>query len=74
MPAAELVVVLESDFPTTDVKSPEWIVNENLIPFNKAYCTFILNVSPNRDGLIDDNALEALKEIGRLWKGKKVAK
>ena len=60
----------KSDFPTTDVKSPEWIVNENLIPFNKAYCTFILNVSPNRDGLIDDNALEALKEIGRLWKGK----
>ena len=60
----------KSDFPTTDVKSPEWIVNETLIPFNKAYCTFILNVSPNRDGLIDDNALEALKEIGRLWKGK----
>ena len=52
------------------MKSPEWLVNENLIPMNKAYCTFILNVSPNRDGLVDDNAVEALKEIGRLYKGK----
>ncbi len=60
----------KTDFPVTDVKSPEWIVNENLIPFNKAYCTFILNVSPNTDGLVDDNACKALKEIGRLWKGK----
>lgn len=60
----------KTDFPVTDVKSPEWIVNENLIPFNKAYCTFILNVSPNKDGLVDDNACKALKEIGRLWKGK----
>lgn len=60
----------KTDFPVTDVKSPEWIVNENLIPFNKAYCTFILNVSPNKDGLVDDNACKALKEIGCLWKGK----
>ncbi len=59
----------KSDFPTTDVKSPEWIVNDNMIPFSKAYCTFILNVAPNREGLIDDNAVKALKEIGRLWKG-----
>ncbi|MCD8318481.1 MAG: alpha-L-fucosidase [Paraprevotella sp.] len=60
----------KSDFPSTDVKSPEWIVDENLIPFNQAYCTFILNVSPNRDGLIDGNARQALKKIGQLWKGK----
>lgn len=59
----------KSNFPTTEVKSPEWIVKENMIPFSKAYCTFILNVSPNRDGLIDPNAIKALKEIGRLWKG-----
>jgi alpha-L-fucosidase len=25
-------------------------------------------VAPNRDGLFDDNALAALKEIGKLWK------
>lgn len=60
----------KTDFPVTDVKSPEWLVNENLIPFNKAYCTFILNVSPNRDGLLDENTRKALKTIGDLWKGK----
>lgn len=55
-------------FPTTPVKSPEKLVNENIIPMGKAFCNFILNVAPNRDGLIDDNALQALKEIGKLWK------
>ena len=43
-------------------------MNENIIPFNEAYCTYILNVAPNTDGLIDDNAMKALEEIGRLWK------
>ncbi len=38
------------------------------MPFNKAYCNFILNVAPNRDGLIDANALAALKDIGSRWK------
>ncbi|MHA4895149.1 alpha-L-fucosidase [Pedobacter sp. PWIIR3] len=58
----------KTSFPNTAVKDPATLVNDNLIPFNKAYCNFILNVGPNRDGLIDDNALAALKEIGRLWK------
>lgn len=55
-------------FPTTPVKDAVKLVNENLVPFNQAYCNFILNVAPNRDGLIDDNAVAALKEIGRLYK------
>lgn len=58
----------KESFPTTPVKSPEQMVNENIIPMGKAYCNFILNVAPNRDGLIDDNALQALKKIGKLWK------
>jgi len=58
----------KSYFPTTPVKSPAKMVNQNLIPLNKAYCNFILNVAPNRDGLMDDNALAALKEIGKMWK------
>jgi alpha-L-fucosidase len=58
----------KESFPETDVKSPEEIVTKNIVPFNRAYCNFILNVAPNRDGLIDGNALSALKEIGRLWK------
>jgi alpha-L-fucosidase len=58
----------KESFPHTPVKDPVVLVRENLELFNKAYCNFILNVAPNRDGLIDANALEALKEIGRLWK------
>ncbi|MDR2497618.1 MAG: alpha-L-fucosidase [Tannerellaceae bacterium] len=54
-------------FPTDTVKSPLRLVRHNLEAFNRAYCNFILNVAPNRDGLIDPNALQALAEIGRLW-------
>lgn len=58
----------KTSFPTTPVKDPVKLVNENLIPLNKAHCNFILNVAPNKDGLIDENALAALKKIGQLWK------
>lgn len=54
--------------PTEAVKDPVKLVNEDIIPFNNVDCNFILNVAPNRDGLIDDNALTALKKIGELWK------
>ncbi|UVV55087.1 alpha-L-fucosidase [Bacteroides thetaiotaomicron] len=58
----------KESFPTTPVKSPAQMVNDNIIPMGKSYCNFILNVAPNRDGLMDANALKALKEIGKLWK------
>ncbi len=58
----------KTDFPTTPVKDPAVLVKDHMIPLNAAYCNLLLNVAPNRDGLIDDNALTALKEIGRLWK------
>jgi alpha-L-fucosidase len=58
----------KENFPSSPVKTPEEIVNANIVPFNKVYCNFILNVAPNRDGLIDENAVEVLKKIGRLWK------
>jgi alpha-L-fucosidase len=60
----------KESFPKKPVKLPEDIVIKNIIPLNDAFCNFILNVAPNRDGLIDDNALAALKEIGKLWKDK----
>jgi alpha-L-fucosidase len=56
------------DFPTIPVKDPIKMVNDNIIPLNKALCNFILNVAPNREGLIDENAVAALKEIGKRWK------
>jgi len=55
-------------FPSAPVKNAGDLVNNNLIPFNKAYCNFILNVAPNRDGLIDENVISTLKEIGKLYK------
>ena len=58
----------KEDFPKTPVKDPVKLVNDNIIPFNKVYCNFILNAAPNRDGLIDDNAVAAFRGIGKLWK------
>lgn len=58
----------KQSFPNDKLKSPEWLVNENINPYGKAHCNFILNVAPNNKGLIDDNALKALKEIGQLYK------
>ena len=58
----------KTDFPTTAVKDPATLVNEDIVPYNKIYDNFILNVAPNREGLIDDNALAALAKIGALWK------
>ena len=55
----------KSSFPNDHLKSAAVLVNDNIIPQNKAYCNFMLNVAPNSDGLIDDNALDALNEIGK---------
>lgn len=57
----------KTTFPATPVKDPRVLVEDNLVPFNRAHCNFILNVAPNREGLLDGNAVEALAEIGRLW-------
>lgn len=58
----------KTNFPTTPVKDPVKLVDEILVPLNKAWCNFILNVAPNRDGLIDANAVKALEEVGKRWK------
>ncbi|WP_302589840.1 alpha-L-fucosidase [uncultured Muribaculum sp.] len=58
----------KSWFPSMELPSAESMVANNIIPKNEAGCTFIMNVAPNTDGLLDDNALQRLAEIGRLWK------
>ena len=58
----------KEEFPTSPLKDVGRIVQDNLIPYNEAYCTYILNAAPNRDGLIDDNAVAAMEQIGRIWK------
>ncbi len=57
----------KESFPTSKLKPAEEMVSDNIVPYNRAHCNFILNVAPNRDGLMDDNALEELKKIGRMW-------
>ena len=57
----------KESFPTEELKSVETLVKENIIPYNNAYCTYILNSAPNRDGLMDENALNALKKLGEIW-------
>ena len=58
----------KESMPTDKLKDPKWLIEENVRPYNEAYCNFILNVAPNRDGLMDDNAVEALRQIGQMWK------
>lgn len=58
----------KESFPTEELKSVETLVKENIIPYNNAYCTYILNSAPNRDGLMDENALNALKNLVRFGK------
>ena len=35
---------------------------------NAHHCNLILNVAPNREGRFDQNALDRLAEVGRLWR------
>lgn len=58
----------KTSFPTTPVKNVTELVNKFIVPYNGAYCNFILNVAPNKNGLIDDNAVKALQEIGKIYK------
>ncbi len=58
----------KTNSPNEILKDPAKLVNDNIIPMNNASCNFILNVAPNRDGLIDDNALKSLAAIGKIWK------
>lgn len=53
--------------PQEKLKDVDFIINDNLMPLNESHCNFILNVAPNRDGLIDENAILALEEIGKRW-------
>ena len=57
----------KESFLTDELKDVNQIVRENIIPYNKAFCTYILNAAPNREGLIDPNAVEAMQHIGEIW-------
>ncbi len=52
--------------PTGMTDSAETIV-DIMKKCEARYCNFMLNCMPNRDGLLDDNYIALLKEIGSLW-------
>ncbi len=58
----------KKEMPREKTKDAASIVRDNVLPYNQAYCNFILNVAPNREGLMDENALAALREIGEIYK------
>ena len=52
---------------TQDPLSLDSIVRGHLQPLESRYTTFILNCPPNRDGLLDENIVNRLAEVGRTW-------
>jgi len=54
-------------FPDEKLRPAHQVVDEWLVPFNQSHCNLILNVAPNREGLFDNNAVQRLAEIGKLW-------
>ena len=49
------------------LKSTKRVVEDWLIPQNKRYCTLIVNAPPNRDGVLEQNLVDALHSIGKAW-------
>ena len=57
----------QTSYPTNELRSVDWVVNQKLRPFNQRNVLFFLNCAPNREGLMDDNVLARLKEISKTW-------
>jgi len=57
----------QTSYPTSLLKPVRWIVDEHLVPFNARNVVFQLNCAPNRDGLMDDNVVSRLAEVGLMW-------
>ena len=56
-----------TNYPTDALRSVQWIVNERLVPYNLRNVIFQLNCAPNRDGLMDENVVTRLAEVGKAW-------
>lgn len=53
--------------PNASLLSVSEIVNSNLNRLEPQWCSFILNCPPNRDGRLDSNMVNRLKEVGQAW-------
>jgi alpha-L-fucosidase len=54
--------------PTTDPMSKDAILS-HLADLEPKYTSFILNCPPNRNGVLDDNIVTRLSEVGAAWSG-----
>lgn len=52
--------------PAAKLKSARWAVEKKLLPMNRQGVTFLLNVSPNREGRIEENVAARFREIGAV--------
>ncbi|MBV5283546.1 MAG: alpha-L-fucosidase [Paludibacter sp.] len=55
-------------YDTLPVMKGQEIANKIVTPINQSLCNATLNITPNPDGLIDQNMITELKELGRMNK------
>lgn len=53
--------------PTQQLQSVDWVLNQMCYPQNRKGCAFILNAAPNPEGRMDRNVLDRLGEIGDAY-------
>jgi len=54
-------------FPLEKLMSVDNIVNRHLAILKNRNCNLLLNCAPNRDGLMDDNVVKRLAEVGKEY-------
>jgi alpha-L-fucosidase len=57
----------DSDIPTANLMSVNQIVNNTLNVLEPQWVTFVLNTPPNNKGLLDNNIVSRLKQVGEAW-------
>jgi len=56
----------KSGFETMPIMPAQKIVDQYITPLNNALSNATLNITPNRDGLIDQNMLTELSQLGKI--------
>ncbi|MFC1569478.1 alpha-L-fucosidase [bacterium] len=56
----------DAEIPTANLVNVDSLKND-LDYLESRWCTFILNCPPNPDGLLDDNIVNRLNEVGEIW-------
>ncbi|NQT24508.1 alpha-L-fucosidase [candidate division KSB1 bacterium] len=57
----------DGNIPTANLMSVNSIVSSNLNYLEPRWCTFLLNCPPNSNGLLDENIVNRLVEVGENW-------